>query len=106
MPEEIDADGALPADESGSLDTMPVVDVDERGHEVLLTLELPSGVTFTDSFDVPPVWGSNCDLKTILDAHGLGPGEVASLVGRPLPTESEPGQRGMEFSVDVDALEG
>lgn len=90
----------------GDLEEAPVVAVEDSPETVTVTLELPSGTQFTDSFDRPPVWGSNCELKRLLDAFGLGPDDVDGLVGERLPCDREVRDDGIHFWVDVDALDG
>lgn len=89
-----------------SLASIPVVAVDEGPHEVTLTLELPSGDRFDDTFTKPPVWGPNCDLQDLLDHVGIGPDELGDLVGRRLPCDRSVRENGIEFYVDRNELSG
>lgn len=107
MSEEIDkvAESLSTVRAGGSLDELRVADVEEDDHEVTLVLELPSGDRVTEALSKPPVWGTNCELKTLLDAHDLGPGEVGELVGTELPCEREVTGSGITFEVDLAALD-
>jgi hypothetical protein len=91
-------------EDDADLDRVPVVAVEDGAERVELTLELSSGTRFSHSLSRPPVWGPNCELKTVLDAFGLGPDEVGELVGRRLPCERSVREDGIRFSVDAAAL--
>lgn len=101
---EAAADSLNAVREGGDLSDVRVSRIDRDGHEVTVTLTLPSGTTFTDDFSVPPVWGANCDLKRLLDAYGLGPDSMNELVGESVPCSREVRDGGLELHVDVDAL--
>lgn len=107
MSEEIDkvAESLSTVRSGGSLDELEVGDVRDGDHEVTVVLELPSGDRVTETFSKPPVWGTNCDLKTLLDAFGLGPESVEELVGETVPCQREVAGSGITFEVDVEALE-
>lgn len=87
-----------------SLDMVPVVAVDEGAETVDVTLELPSGKLFTQSFAKPPVWGANCDLKRLLDGTGIEPDDVDDLVGDRLPCQRSIDDEGLSFSIDLESL--
>ncbi|MCU4924544.1 hypothetical protein OB905_00900 [Halobacteria archaeon AArc-dxtr1] len=87
-----------------ALSSIPVSAVSETAHEVVVTMLLPSGDTFSDRFSKPPVWGSNCDLKRLLDHVGIGPDEMDDLVGEKLPCDRTIYETGIEFEIDLDAL--
>ncbi|WP_435364751.1 hypothetical protein [Haloarchaeobius sp. DYHT-AS-18] len=86
------------------LDSIPIVSVAETPTTVEVTLGLPSGNEFTDTFDRPPVWGANCDLKRFLDAMGVGPDDLDDLVGREVPASRRVGKAGLEFSIDRERV--
>lgn len=88
----------------GSLDELAVADVTDEGHEVTVVLELPSGDEVSQTFSKPPVWGSNCDLKTLLDAFGLGPDRTDELVGETVPCKREVTGTSMSFEIDLAEL--
>jgi hypothetical protein len=89
-----------------ALEAVPVTGVREDDAEAVLELTLPNGDSFTETFTKPPVWGANCELKTLLDAFGLGPGDVDGLEGEELPCDRDVTETGIEFEVDLDALAG
>jgi len=107
MSEEIDkvAESLSTVRSGGSLDELRVGEVRDGTHELTLVLELPSGDQVTETFSKPPVWGTNCDLKTVLDAFGLGPENPEQLVGKTVPCNREVTGSGITFEVDVEALE-
>jgi len=106
MSEEIDkvAESLSTVRAGGSLDELRVAAVEETSHEVEVVLELPSGDRVRQTFSKPPVWGTNCELKTLLDAYDLGPDDVDELVGRAVPCEREVSGSGITFEIDVDDL--
>lgn len=87
-----------------ALASIPVVAVSESEHDVTLTLELPSGDRFDETFSKPPVWSANCELKQLLDYAGVDPNDLDDLVGTQLPCDRTVRDTGIEFYVDLEAL--
>jgi hypothetical protein len=86
------------------LSSVPVAALAEESGSITITLELPSGDQFDVSMDKPPVWGSNCQLQTLLDAYDLGPDELDDLVGETIPCEVDVGAGSVDVTPDVEAL--
>lgn len=97
-----DALGAVKA--GTDLSTLPVASVSDDGNVVRIVLETPAGNVFERELKRPPVWGANCDLKTLLSACDLGPDEVESLEGKSLPVRREVVDGRPRFELDLDAL--
>lgn len=97
-----DALGAVKA--GTDLSTLPVKSVSDDGNVVRITLETPAGNVFERELKRPPVWGPNCDLKTLLSAYDLGPNEVGALEGEVLPVRREVADGRPRFELDLDAL--
>jgi hypothetical protein len=106
MDDDIDnvADELTVVQSGDGLSSVPVSAVDEDAGAVTITLELPSGDQFDISMDKPPVWGSNCQLQTLLDAYELGPGSIDDLVGRTIPCDVDISPGTVDITPDVDAL--
>lgn len=98
-----DALGAVKA--GTDLSTLPVKSVGDDGDIVRIVLETPAGNVFERELKRPPVWGPNCDLKTLLSAYDLGPDEVGALQGKSLPVRREVVDGRPRFEIDLDALE-
>ncbi|MFD1515746.1 hypothetical protein [Halomarina rubra] len=88
----------------GSLDELPVVAVRVDDPTVTVVLGLPSGDRFEEELTVPPVWGMNCRLKTLLDAYSLALDDVTSLEGETVPCTRSVEGDGLTFGLDLDAL--
>ncbi|QSG08371.1 hypothetical protein [Halapricum desulfuricans] len=97
-----DALGAVKAGTDRS--TLPVRSVADDGDIVRISLETPAGNVFERELKRPPVWGPNCELKTLLDAYDLGPDEVDALKGKALPVRREVVDGRPRFELDLDAL--
>lgn len=97
-----DALGAVKAGVSRS--RLPVTSVEDDGQTVTLVLETPGGHKVERELKRPPVWGPNCELKTLLDAYGLGPDEVERLKGKSLPVDRETVGGRPRFDLDLDAI--
>jgi len=97
-----DALGAVKA--GTDLSTLPVKSVSDDSDIVRITLETPAGNVFGRELKRPPVWGPNCDLKTLLSAYGLGPDEVDALEGKELPVRREVTDGRPRFELDLKAL--
>jgi len=106
MPDDIDdaADslGAVKAGED--LSTLPVRSVEDDGEVVRINLETPAGNVFSRELKRPPVWGSNCELKRLLDALDLGPEDTDSLEGMDLPVKREVVDGRPRFELDLETL--
>jgi len=89
-----------------ALDSIPITDVSESETAVRLRLRLPSGDTFDETVSKPPVWGSNCDLKTLLDAFDLAPDSIDRLEGVSVPCDREITDTGIDFEIDFEELAG
>jgi hypothetical protein len=86
------------------LSSVPVSHVEEDAGTVTVRLELPSGDQFDVPLEKPPVWGSNCQLQTLLDAYDIGPDAIDDLVGRTIPCDVDIGPGTVDVSPDVEAL--
>lgn len=106
MSEEIDnaADALSSVQSNGDLDTVEIADVTEEGHEVCFHLQLSGSPNFEQRFNRPPVWGSNCDLKRILDAYNFGPDEIEGVIGQQVPVTREVIDGNLSFEIDIDEL--
>lgn len=98
------ADALSSVQSDGDLETVEIVDVTEEGHEVCFHLQLPGSPPFEQRFKRPPVWGANCDLKRILDAYDLGPGEIEQLVGTQVPVTREVIDGALHFAIAIEEL--
>jgi hypothetical protein len=107
MGEDIDeAAEQLSVVQSGdALEQVPITDVEETATTVELELSLPSGDSFEETLSKPPVWGSNCELKTLLDAFGLGPDSVGDLDSKTVPCERTVTDDGLSFEIDFEVLD-
>lgn len=99
-----DSLGAVRA--GGDLSTLPVSSVTDDGATVELRLKTPAGNIFTRELKRPPVWGPNCQLKTLLDAYGLGPDEASALEGTELPVKRHIVDGRPRFEIDFKAIAG
>lgn len=100
-----DAASELDVVQSGDrLSSIPIETVEETDTAVTLVLSLPSGDQFETSLEKPPVWGSNCDLETLLDAYDLGPDSIDDLAGQTVPCDVQIGAGTVDVTLDVDAL--
>lgn len=106
MPEDIDdiADALGAVKAGGDLSQLPVSAVQDDGQTVTIELKTPANNIFRRELKRPPVWGSNCDLKRLLDAFGLGPDEVQELKGKEIPVQREVAAGRPTFQIDFDAL--
>jgi len=106
MTDDIDdvADELTVVQSGGELSSVPVASVTEGQTAVTITLELPSGDRFDVSMEKPPVWGSNCQLQTLLDAYQLDPDAIDELVGETIPCEVDVGAGSVDVTPDVEAL--
>ena len=88
----------------GSLDELPVVAVRVDDPTVTVVLGLPSGDRFEEDLTIPPVWGMNCRLKTLLDAYDLALDDAEDLEGETVPCTRSVEDGGLSFALDLDAL--
>ncbi|MFC5973850.1 hypothetical protein ACFPYI_21210 [Halomarina salina] len=88
----------------GSLDDLPVVAVRVDDPMVTVVLGLPSGDRFEEALTIPPVWGMNCRLKTLLDAYDLALDDVEDLEGETVPCTRSVEGSGLSFGLDLDSL--
>lgn len=106
MPNDIDniADALGAVRAGGDLSRLPVSAVQDDGQTVTIELKTPANNVFRRELKRPPVWGSNCQLKTLLDAFDLGPEEVSALEGKEIPVQRDVAAGRPTFQIDFDAL--